>query len=143
LARQYCPNAVLILNDYNVLRWNTNEFISMATPAINAGVVDAIGCQSHGLEDQSFSELSSNLDRIAGLGLPIYISEYDIARTDDQQQLQIMQQQFPLFLEHPSVRGITIWGYVVGQTWKDGTGLIQSNGTPRPAKTWLMNYLGR
>jgi GH35 family endo-1,4-beta-xylanase len=141
LARQYCPNAELILNDYNVLIWNTNEFISMATPAINAGVVDAIGLQAHGLADLSFSELEGNLNRIAALGLPIYISEYDIEKTNDQAQLNVMKSQFPLFYNHPSVKGITLWGYVVGATWRDGTGLIQSNGTPRPAMTWLMDYL--
>jgi GH35 family endo-1,4-beta-xylanase len=48
-----------------------------------------------------------------------------------------------MFYEHPSVAGITIWGYVVGNTWVDGSGLIQSNGTFRPAMTWLMDYLGR
>jgi GH35 family endo-1,4-beta-xylanase len=143
LARQYCPNAILILNDYNVTRWNTDQFIAMARPAIDAGVVDAIGDQAHGLETQSLSELTTNLNKIAALGLPIYISEYDVALTDDQQQLQVMQQQFPLFYNHPSVKGITIWGYVVGSTWVNGSGLIQSNGTKRPAMTWLMNYLGR
>jgi GH35 family endo-1,4-beta-xylanase len=143
LAQQYCPNSILILNDYNVLRWNTTEFINMATPAINAGVVDAIGAQAHGLETQSLSELQTNLNRIAALGLPIYVSEYDVANTNDQQQLSIMQQQFPVFYNHPSVAGITLWGYVVGRTWVNGSGLIQDNGTPRPAMTWLMNYLGR
>ena len=141
LARQYCPNAILILNDYNVLSWNTAEFIAMATPAINAGVVDALGMQAHGLADRPLSETTSKLNQIAALGLPIYISEYDIEKTNDQQQLQVMQQQFPLFYNHPSVKGITLWGYVVGRTWRDGTGLIQENGTPRPAMTWLMNYL--
>lgn len=143
LARQYCPNAILILNDYNVLSWNTNEFIQMATPAINAGVVDALGLQAHGLEGQSLSSIQSKLNQVAALGLPIYISEYDVARTNDQEQLQIMQTQFPLFYNHPSVAGITLWGYVVGSTWVNGSGLINSNGTRRPAMTWLMNYLGR
>ncbi|HEU4600966.1 MAG TPA: endo-1,4-beta-xylanase [Steroidobacteraceae bacterium] len=143
LARQYCPNAVLILNDYNVLSWDTDKFIQMATPAINAGVVDAIGAQAHGLEGQSLSSIQSKLNQLAALGLPIYITEYDVARTNDQEQLQIMQAQFPLFYNHPSVAGITLWGYVVGSTWVNGSGLIQSNGTPRPAMTWLMNYLGR
>ena len=143
LARQYCPNAVLVLNDYNVLRWNTSEFIQMAQPAINAGVVDAIGVQAHGLEGQSFSELQTNLNRIAALGLPIYVSEYDVQESNDQQQLQTMQEQFELFYNHPDVVGITLWGYVVGATWRDGTGLIQSNGQERPAMTWLMNYLNR
>jgi arabinoxylan arabinofuranohydrolase len=143
LARQYCPNAILILNDYNVLSWNTNEFIQMATPAVNAGVVDALGLQAHGLEDWSLNDIQSKLNQVAALGLPIYISEYDVARTNDQEQLNIMQTQFPLFYNHPSVAGITLWGYVVGSTWVNGSGLIQSNGTPRPAMTWLMNYLGR
>ena len=141
LARQHCPNAELILNDYNVLSWNTDEFIAMARPAINAGVVDAIGLQAHGLADRPFSDVSNKLDRIAALGLPVYISEYDIEKTNDQEQLNVMRTQFPLFYNHPSVKGITLWGYVVGTTWRDGTGLIHSNGTPRPAMTWLMNYL--
>jgi hypothetical protein len=54
-----------------------------------------------------------------------------------------MRAQFPLFHDHPSVAGITLWGYVVGSTWVNGSGLIQPNGTPRPAMTWLMDYLGR
>jgi arabinoxylan arabinofuranohydrolase len=143
LAKEHCPNAVLILNDYNVLIWNTDEFIEMATPAIEAGVVDALGLQAHGLADLSAEELAANLQRIADLGLPIYISEYDIERTDDEAQLQVMQEQFPIFYEHPSVVGITFWGYVVGNTWRDETGLIHDDGTPRPAMTWLMDYLGR
>lgn len=143
LVRQYCPNSILILNDYNVLSWNTSEFISMAQPAVNAGVVDAIGLQAHGLADWDINELSAKLDQIAALGLPIYISEYDIEKTNDQEQLAVMREQFPLFYHHPSVAGITLWGYVAGATWRDGTGLIQSNGTARPAMTWLMDYLSR
>jgi hypothetical protein len=27
--------------------------------------------------------------------------------------------------------------------WQDGTGLINNNGMPRPAMTWLMSYLIR
>jgi arabinoxylan arabinofuranohydrolase len=141
LARQYCPNAVLVLNDYNVLSWDTDAFINLARPVIAAGVVDALGEQAHGLEGWSLNDIRTRLDRVAALGLPIYITEYDVARTNDQEQLNIMQTQFPLFYNHPSVVGITFWGYVVGSTWVNGSGLIQPNGTPRPAMTWLMNYL--
>jgi endo-1,4-beta-xylanase len=143
LARKYCPNSVLILNDYNVTSWNTDQFIALAKPLIAAGVVDALGDQAHGLESFSVATLSANLNKVAALGLPIYITEYDVAKTDDQAQLQIYQQQFPLFYNHPSVKGVTLWGYVYGKTWVTGSGLIQDNGTPRPAMTWLMNYLGR
>jgi arabinoxylan arabinofuranohydrolase len=141
LARQYCPNAILVLNDYNVLSWDTDAFINLARPVIAAGVVDALGEQAHGLEGWSLNDIRTRLDRVAALGLPIYITEYDVARTNDQEQLNILQTQFPLFYNHPSVVGITFWGYVVGSTWVNGSGLIQPNGTPRPAMTWLMNYL--
>jgi arabinoxylan arabinofuranohydrolase len=143
LARQYCPNAILILNDYNVLSWDTDAFINLARPVIAAGVVDALGEQAHGLESWSLNDIRTRLDRVAALGLPIYITEYDVARTNDQEQLNIMRTQFPLFHDHPSVAGITLWGYVVGSTWVNGSGLIQPNGTPRPAMTWLMDYLDR
>jgi len=143
LARKYCPNSLLILNDYNVLVWNTNEFIQMARPAIEAGVVDALGLQAHGLHDISLNNLKANMEKVAALGLPIYISEYDVEQTDDQMQLNQLQEQFSYFYTHPSVKGITLWGYVNGATWRDGTGLILEEGTHRPAMDWLMEYLDR
>jgi len=54
-----------------------------------------------------------------------------------------MQEQFPVFFDHSAVAGITFWGYVVGATWRDNTGLIYDDGSQRPAMTWLMDYLGR
>ena len=104
LARQYCPNAVLILNDYNVLSWDTDAFIQLATPVVNAGVVDALGRAGHGLEGWSLTDIQTRLNRVAALGLPIYITEYDVARTNDQEQLNIMQHAVPAVLQ-PSVRG--------------------------------------
>lgn len=142
LARQYCPNATLILNDYNVLRWNTNNFISIANKVKSAGYLDAVGCQAHSLEDQPLSELQANLEKIKGIGVDIYISEYDIDLADDAQQRDVMAQQFTLFYEEPAIKGITLWGYIHGSTWRDDTGLIK-NGVERPALTWLMEYLGR
>jgi GH35 family endo-1,4-beta-xylanase len=54
-----------------------------------------------------------------------------------------MQDQFPMFWQNPNIKGITLWGYVFGSTWLANTGLIQSDGTKRPAMTWLMDFLGR
>ena len=42
-----------------------------------------------------------------------------------------------------NVKGITIWGYIVGQTWEANTGLMTSTGTMRPAMTWLTQFLNR
>lgn len=141
-AKRYCPNAKLILNDYNVLRYDTDNFIKIARVVKDAGYLEAVGCQAHSLEDQPIAELERNLEKIAELGVPIYISEYDIDLADDDQQLAVMERQFPLFYESGWVEGITLWGYIHGNTWVPNSGLIR-NGTPRPAMTWLMDYLGR
>lgn len=141
-AREYCPNSKLILNDYNVLRWDTDNFISIANKVKAEGLLDAIGCQAHGLEDQPFWQLEDNLRRIADIGVDVYISEYDINIADDHHQRQIMEEQFTLFYESPAVVGITLWGYIYGQTWIEHSGLIRDD-RHRPAMTWLMDYLGR
>lgn len=146
LARKYCPNTTLIYNDYNFMTWNTDEIMELIRPAVQSGYVDALGMQAHSLYDPkvwSAREIEDKLDKISTLGLPIYISEYDIEATNDQTQLEYMQMHFPVFYNHPNVKGITLWGYVDGATWRTGTGLIQSNGQHRPAMDWLMNYLGR
>lgn len=145
LARQYCPNSILVYNDFNFMTWDTDPIMELIRPAIQAGVVDAVGLQAHSLYDPkvwSAAEIKGKLDLISTLGVPIYISEYDIEATDDQTQLQYMQMHFPVFYEHPNVIGVTFWGYIYGSTWRTGTGLIR-NGQPRPALTWLLQYLGR
>ncbi len=142
VARRECPNSVLVLNDYNVLSWNTQEFIDMARSAAQSGYVDAIGLQAHGLEDRSTADLKGKLDKLWNdLKLPMYVSEYDVAITDDQSQKQVFQRQFELFYNYPHIKGITIWGYIYGNTWVTGSGLIHPDGRHRPAMDWLIDYL--
>jgi endo-1,4-beta-xylanase len=142
LARTHCPNAILILNDYNVLRWNTDSYVNIVNAVKGSGYIDAMGEQAHGLETISFGELQANLEKVLGTGLPLYITEYDINEANDETQKNIMEQQFTLFWNTPEIKGITLWGYVYGATWQAHTGLIK-NGNPRPAMTWLMTFLGK
>ena len=138
LARQYCPNSILILNDYNNIRWQHEQFIALAKAQGN--YIDAVGLQAHELKGMTAAQVKTAIDNIWNqVGKPIYISEYDIGDTNDQVQLQNFQAHFPVFWDHPHVKGITIWGYVNGRTWIEGSGLISENGTPRPAMTWLLN----
>jgi hypothetical protein len=74
-------------------------------------------------------------------GSPFFITEYDIGYTDDTQQQKSIQDQFTMFWNHPKIVGITYWGYVVGSTWRTGTGLLNTNGTERPALTWLVDFV--
>jgi len=146
LARQYCPNAVLIMNDYNNIEYGDQEshFIDIVKQIKSAGApIDAVGCQSHGLRTMSASQLQKNLDTMAtGTGLPIYITEYDIGEANDATQLATYKAQIPVFRNTAAVKGITIWGWINGRTWVANTGLVNGT-TPRSAMTWLMGELGR
>ena len=44
-------------------------------------------------------------------------------------------------MENEHIAGITIWGYIYGATWNDGTSGIIKDNKDRPAMTWLKEYL--
>jgi endo-1,4-beta-xylanase len=149
-AREACPNAILLLNDYNNIEWSNDNshFISIVRAIKTGGApIDAVGAQAHDLDHGSVSmgTVTNLLNKLGtDTALPIYITEMDLSTTDDNQQLQMYQRYFPLFRDSPHVRGITIWGWIYGKTWSPSpnSGLIR-NGSFRPAMTWLMQQLGR
>jgi endo-1,4-beta-xylanase len=146
LARMHCGNMILILNDYNNIELSNdiNRFVDIVTQIKAAGApIDAVGAQGHATENLSATNLQNNVNSLAmRTGLPVYITEWDIDVANDQQQLSIYQSHFPVFWNTESVKGITIWGWIVGRTWVPNSGLV--NGTsPRPAMTWLMQQLSR
>jgi endo-1,4-beta-xylanase len=149
-ARQYCPGAILILNDYNNIEWEdeTDHFIDITNTVLaNGGPIDAVGAQSHDLDHEQITadKMIRLLEKLHGqTGLPVYITEYDISDTNDQNQLALYEQHLPYFLETEWIHGVTIWGWISGATWsKAPNSGIVNNGTPRPAMTYLMDLLGR
>jgi endo-1,4-beta-xylanase len=146
-AHQYCPNAILILNDYNNIEYanDNSHFIDIVNRIKAAGApIHAIGAQAHDAYKQPTATVQMYIDKLASsTGLPVYISEYDINQADDNQQKSVMQSQFTMFWNDDHVKGITIWGYIEGQTWETNTGLMSSSGQKRPAMTWLLDFLHR
>jgi endo-1,4-beta-xylanase len=149
-AREACPNAVLILNDYNNIEYTNDatHFIDIAKKVKAGGApIDAVGAQAHGLSSGQVSVATAK-SMIAQLnsqtGLPVYITEFDISNSDDNAQLNLYQQYIPFFIDTSYIKGVTIWGWIYGKTWSQAaqSGLIR-NGTARPAMTYLMQQLGR
>ncbi|UCD37085.1 MAG: endo-1,4-beta-xylanase [Fidelibacterota bacterium] len=146
LARQYCDTTVkLVLNEYNVLHSSstTDQYLALIDTLNVRGLIDAIGIQGHSFELRSdrISTMESNLDRLAATGLPVYITEFDINEADDDVQLEKYQTWFPLFWEHPAVKGLTLWGYLLGDIWQTNAWLVDEGGNERPALQWLRYYL--
>jgi endo-1,4-beta-xylanase len=146
-ARQYCPNSILIVNDYNIieLSGDNNNMIKLVTKAKAAGApIDAIGAQAHGLANASASTTQMYIDKLtSSTGVPVFISEFDLNIADDTQQKKQFQSLFTMFWNDTNVKGVTVWGYLEGETWETNSGLMSTSGTMRPAMTWLMQFLGR
>ena len=144
LARERWPNAILIYNDYNTFQWQKTEYINLINglKACNAPI-DAAGCQSHDLNDMSGSDFKTALYDIHDkIDLPIYITEYDIAKSDDATQLTRYKEQFPVMWEADFVPGVTLWGWVYGKTWTtDGNSGLVKDCSDRSAFTWLKEYM--
>ena len=161
-ARKRWPNAVLIYNDYNTVQWQKNEGIQLIQTIKKAGApVDGYGLQAHDMQTGGggnngtgangsclpLSTLKSVIEEIWNkTQIPMFISEYDIASNDDNDQKNCYEQQISYFMENEHIAGITIWGYLYGATWTSGgnSGIIRENNgqvTDRPAMTWLKSYL--
>jgi endo-1,4-beta-xylanase len=146
LARQYCPNAKLLINEYGTendppVRATYKNIIQLLK---DRGLIDGIGIQAHyfNVDNMTGSAVTTMLNDYATLGLDVWVSELDIiGGGSDAQQLTKYQDVFPALWTHNSVKGITLWGYIVGQVWREGTGLISSGGVERPALTWLKGYV--
>ena len=146
LARVAFPNAKLLINEYGTENdpnaRNTYKTIINLLKA--RGLIDGIGIQSHyfNIDSMNGAAVTSMLNDYATLGLDVYVSEMDVVGSGgDAAQLAKYQDVFPAFWNHASVKGFTLWGYIVGQTWRDGTGLVTTAGVERPALTWLKGFV--
>lgn len=147
LARQYFPDAQLMLNDFSITNDGnaTTTYLEIIGLLQERGLIDAIGDQGHAFsttEPAPMPNHRANLDRLAETGLPIYITELDVDGNDDSVQLASYQRIFPVFWEHPAVQGITLWGYRTNH-WRraQGAWLTYDNGAERPAMVWLQRYV--
>ena len=144
-ARRHAPKAVLILNEHSLLKDDVklSRFLEIVRILKTRGLIDAVGLQGHFLEHTPARDVQRRLDTVAAEGLPVYISEFDLNLADDSEQLQRMQELFPVFWGHPAVRGVTLWGYKEGQIWRKDAYLLRGDGTERPALRWLRSYVGK
>ena len=139
LARKYFPKSELLLNDYNVEAIDSSalDYIAIIDLLKVRGLIDGIGLQAHFLERAEIQVVAANLDRFAATGLPIYVSELDLNLSNDARQAQHMRDLFTLFWQHPSVLGVTHWGFLQGNVWQPDAYLVRADGSRRPALDWI------
>lgn len=142
-ARKAFPNSKLLINEYGIIGNPSaaKQYVSIINLLKDRGLIDGIGIQCHqfNMDTVTVKTMNDVLGILDTTGLPIYVSELDMTG-DDATQLARYKEKFPVLWEHPSVKGVTLWGYVEGKTWKDGTYLVTKSGEARPALKWLKQY---
>ncbi len=161
MAKEIFPDSVkLMINDYGIVG-NISEarnYVEIIKLLKDRDLIDRVGVQAHAFNNGS-TQINSTvtpetqkavLDLIAEeTGLLIQATEMDIdgnfARGDsenDQIQLQKYQGIVPAYWEHPSVEGITFWGWRPG-LWRDNQQafIVNENNEHRPAMDWLREYV--
>jgi endo-1,4-beta-xylanase len=147
LARQYFPNAKLFINEYGTENDAAarNTYKTIINLLKTRGYIDGIGVQAHqfNLDFMTAAQMQTALNDYATLGLDVHISELDITGggSNETNQRNKYAELFPVMWEHPAVKGVTLWGYIEGSTWKANTGILNANGTERQAMTWLKSYM--
>ncbi len=145
MARERFPNTKLMMNEYNVLNnlFQASTYVKVVNLLKQEGLIDVIGVQGHAFTTTTGNETMENvLESLAQTELPIMVTELDIDGPSDDVQLQSYKRIFPLLWEHPSVIGITLWGFRPG-LWRNEQKayLIDTDGSERPALTWLRSYV--
>ena len=148
MAREIFPASTkLVLNDYSITNSeeSTTRYLEIIRLLQAENLIDVIAVQAHSFAttvDENVTK--ANLDRLAATGLPIMVTEMDIDGATEEQQLSEYQRIFPLFWDHPSVIGVTMWGWRPGM-WRtqQGAPLVRQDGSHKPAFDWLLQYTGR
>ena len=164
LARKYFPcETKLMLNEYNAESGLADRYVTLVNLLKADNLLDVIGLQGHSFStrkydpNQSFADhtnyLRTQLNKIAATGLPIMITELDIDGDVDntytvttnvavKQAFQKSEYEriFGLYWNHPSVIGITLWGYLTGH-WRTAQEAFLVDACSGQEKPALRDYL--
>jgi GH35 family endo-1,4-beta-xylanase len=151
--RQEDPQAVLYLNDYDILTGRRLEdYVAQIRKFLDQGVpIGGIGVQGH-LHGDSFdaAALQNALDRLAAFKLPVRVTEFNfpgqrskyyekrgatLSDEEEQAKAKALTDYYRICFAHPAVEGILMWGFWEGANWIPVSSLYRRDWSPTPAAT--------
>ncbi|MEM9753430.1 MAG: endo-1,4-beta-xylanase [Planctomycetota bacterium] len=142
LARRYAPDAKLMYNDFALLgQSGTNRkkhqwVYDLLDEAIaNGAPIDAIGFQAHlGGGYTPPQRVLDILDKFAGLGIELKITEYDLTTSGDPQLAERYTRDFlTAIFSHPSVTSFQGWNFwSATPTWMPEASWFDERWRPLP-----------
>ena len=135
LAKAANPNAVLYVNDYAVLSGpNAGKYFEQVQQLKKMGApVGGVGFQGHFGYGIDLRHVKCTLDKFAELKLPLKVTEFDLKTGNPQDKAKQMADFYRTCFAHPSIEGITMWGFWQGSDWIPEAAIFAKDWTPTPA----------
>ncbi len=157
-AREFNPNATLLLNDFNT----SEKYEKLIDECLNAGVpISAIGIQSH--QHQGYwgrEKLENVLERFSAFGLPIHftentlisgeimpahivdlndwqVDEWPSTPSGEERQANEIEEMYRILFSHPLVEAITTWDYRDGAWLNAPSGFVRKDNSLKPSYKML------
>ena len=149
-ARQNDANGVLLYNEYDIgiSGAKSDATFRLVQRLVNDNVpIDGVGFQMHVDADfNQYDQVAANFQRIADLGLDVYVTELDVSirhGQTEQQQADVFANVLSLCLLQPACKATQIWGFTDRYSWrKDLTPLIfDRNYQQKPAYGSIQSIL--
>ncbi|MEN6577840.1 MAG: endo-1,4-beta-xylanase [Phycisphaerales bacterium] len=146
-ARELDPKAKLFVNEFNILSVDkdftavqTDEYVADIRRLIQQGApIDGVGIQGHIWSEDILAHpevIRQRLDKVAALGLPIWISEFDTADPNEEVNADRLELVYRTAYSHPAVEGIMAWVFWAGNSWRGPNGGLAH-------RDWTLNEAGK
>ena len=138
----------LILNEYNIImgggrpdfQENFERIISYLQE--QGAPLEGIGMQCHFDENlPGITRVLEILDRFEIFGLPIQITEFDVAIRDEDVQASYLKDFYTAIYSHPATSKIVMWGFYEKVMWKPLGALVRSDWTHKANYDVYMDLL--
>lgn len=133
VANQLDPSALLFVNDYHVEdgcdpRSCPEKYIEQILVLQEKGApVGGIGIQGH-IDSPVGPVVSSALDTLGILGLPIWFTELDVSSTNEHIRADDLEVMLREAFAHPSVEGVMLWGFWELSMSRENSHLVNAEG---------------
>jgi endo-1,4-beta-xylanase len=128
-TRELDPEVKLFVNEFNILsvdqnyeQVETEEYVRSIRRLREQGApIDGVGIQGHVWYEDILDNphvIRQRLDIVAELGLPIWISEFDVVDKDPAVRADKMELVYRTAYSHPAVEGIMLWLFWAGNSWR-------------------------
>ncbi|HVX84656.1 MAG TPA: endo-1,4-beta-xylanase [Phycisphaerae bacterium] len=137
----------LFTNDYNILsvdqsfkRVQTQAYAEQIRGLLKQGApITGIGVQGHLWTEDILKHpevIRQRLDLLAKLGLPIWITEFDVADADPRVRADKLELIYRTAYSDPAVQGIMMWVFWAGNSWRGANAALFD-------QDWNINEEGR